>query len=285
MTDFSSSNAIPMPIVGALNTKTNNYTFPNKGEKGQDYKCVDCNQKVIFRKGNVRVPHFAHYSATNTCTYFEHQNEGQLHKNAKFKLAQMLKDKRKITLTWQCCSCECIPAGDDIDVEYSDGDKVIVEYRDPAGKYVADIAVLNKDNLIKYIFEIKDTHATTTNTRPEPWFEFSVKGIEGSEESNIECINDGLEDNLNLYCERVCNLRKCNNCKAEEEAWALNLPYLGKKVGGEGAWKQTADCILCGRDQYNPVFIKGFRQICKICLGTEYEELKKRFHKPLCMID
>lgn len=272
-----------MYILGALEVSTNIYTFPNKAEKGKEYTCVDCNKKVLFRKGTKRVAHFAHYSATNTCTYFEHPNEGQLHKDTKFKLAQWLKDKRKITLTWNCCKCSCSPAGDDIEIEYLEGDNVIVEYRDPSGKFVADVAVLNNSK-IRFIFEIKDTHATITNVRPEPWFEFSVQGIKESEETNTECINEEMEDNLYLYCVRNCKLRYCNNCKAGAEDWALNLPFLEKKVGMEGGWHQSKKCINCSSEKYNPVFIKGFRQICKICLGIDYEKLKQKFKVQSCMI-
>lgn len=46
-----------MYIAGALDLETKNYTFPNKAEKGKQYKCVDCEQKVIFRRGTKRVPH------------------------------------------------------------------------------------------------------------------------------------------------------------------------------------------------------------------------------------
>lgn len=161
---------------------------------------------------------------------------------------------------------------------------MIIEYRDPKGKYVADIAVINKDK-IKYIIEIKDTHATTTNVRPEPWFEFSVLGIQEAIESNIECVDKlNLEDNLTLYCERNNMIRCCNNCKAEKEDWIINLPQLHKKVGMEGHWQQTDKCIHCGRFKYNPVFAKGFRQICKICLADYYDEIKKKYQEEDCMI-
>lgn len=64
-------------------------------------------------------------------------------------------------------------------VEYQEGDTVNIEYRDPGGKYVADVAILNS-NSVKYIFEIKHTHATIT-TRPEPWFEIKANSFSNND--------------------------------------------------------------------------------------------------------
>jgi hypothetical protein len=275
-----------MLILGAIEKTTSTYTLPYNAEKGKEYECIDCKQKVIFRKGDKRVAHFSHYSPTNTCTYFEHPNEGQLHKDTKLKIAQWLKEKKRIAFTWSCCECHCWPAmhnDNEIELKYSDNDDVVVEYRDPKGKYIADIAVLN-NNKVKYIIEIKDTHTTTTNVRPEPWYEVSVKSVEESIKTNNECIVDGSGDPLTLDCERKSILRCCNTCRAIKEDWTFNIPLLDKKIGQEGAWNQLKDCIHCGRTHYNPVFKKGFRQVCKICLGEYYDDIKKKYLVQECMI-
>lgn len=267
-----------MYVLGALNTKTNIYTIPSKAEKGNEYKCIDCNQKVIFRKGDIRVAHFAHYSPTNTCSYYEHPNESQLHKDAKYKLADWLKNKMKITMDLDCP--ECSSTSDEIDIKYLDNDEIIIEYRDPDGKYIADIALIN-NNKVRYIFEIKHTHATLTHTRPEPWFEISTEHLFTTEKEQIydnkqDCSNYN-ELSVIIGCERKSKNRYCNNCKAKTELWVENLPILNKKGGVEVHWKQENPCICCKRTSYNPYFSKEFRQICKICLDNEYEELKKKY--------
>jgi len=263
---------IIMYILGALNKETNKYVLPNKAEKNIEYICIDCKQKVLFRKGEKRVAHFAHYSPTNTCSYYEHPNESQLHKDAKYKVADWLKNKDKIEIIFQCPDCGGGPSQDNVIIEYKDNDEVIVEYRGPNGKYVADVALIN-DNKVIYIFEIKHTHATLTECRPEPWFEFSTEQI-------FETERDVNSEDLSYYmleCERKSKNRYCNGCRAKTEPWVENLPRLNKKGGMEVHWKQDKACIQCGRNQYNPVFAKGFRQICKICLNEDYNKVKEKY--------
>jgi len=272
-----------MFILGALDSETKKYVTPLTADKGRSYECIDCKQKVLFRKGTVRVPHFAHCSQTNTCTYFEHPNESQLHKDAKLKMSEWLKSKQKIEFTWSCPKC-----GMDCDmreiITYKDNDEVVVEYRDPSNKYIADIALLN-DGKVRYIFEVKHTHATTTTVRPEPWFEFTTERIADAEtEFNSPDPDINCDNTVFLTCTRQTKPRFCDNCRGKTEEWSLNIPYLSKKVGMEGKWIQEKPCIQCGRDHYNPEFIKGFRQICKICFGCEQPELKKKFEITECLI-
>ena len=37
--------------------------------------------------------------------------------------------------------------------------------------------------------------------------------------------------------------------------------------------------------QYNPEFIKGFRQICKICISEYENDLKEKYDVNVCLID
>ena len=50
-------------------------------------------------------------------------------------------------------------------------------------------------------------------------------------------------------------------------------------------WKQDYPCIKCERYQYNPEFIKGFRQICKICISEYENDLKEKYDVNVCLID
>jgi len=268
--------------LGAIEVETNKYTLPNNGVKHINYKCIDCGQRVILRKGDVRKPHFSHFSPTPSqrCKYYEHPTESQLHKDAKYKLHDKLKHKFPIVLNNNCPKCTTHPAGIyEVDIDYQDGDDVIMEYRDPSGKYVADVAVVN-DNKVRYIFEVKHTHRTTTS-RPDPWFEITADNII-EEDSRINDPEhpeyEDLGQKYYLDCVRTDTSRYCDNCRIYEEKWVKYLPKLRNKYGVERAWRQDSPCIECSRDQYNPVFIwgTGFLQICKICICEHEEKLKKQ---------
>ena len=269
--------------LGAINTITKTYTVPNKADKTAKYQCTDCEQRVILRKGNIRKAHFAHYSQTNTCSYYEHPNESQIHKDAKYKLQEKLNRKYPIIINNYCPECSVTPAAfDSLEVEYIDGDTAVVEYRDPNNKYVADVALINNSK-VRYIFEIKHTHATTTNVRPEPWFEFKAEEIFEQEEliGKKDDINY-LGENYYLTCVRTNLNRYCPTCRNCKEPWAENIPKLNKKYGMEKMWTQDKPCIECGRIQYNPVFIKIFRQICKMCIADDEGKLKEKYN--VCLI-
>ena len=272
--------------LGAINILTKEYTSPNKADKATKYQCTDCEQRVILKKGTIRKAHFAHYSPTNTCSYYEHPSESQLHKDAKYKLQEKLNAKFPISINNNCPECDINPAVfDRLDIEYIEGDIAVVEYRDPNNKYVADVALLNNGKL-RYIFEVKHTHATTTTVRPEPWFEFTADNILEQEEliNKPDDINY-LGELYSLYCVRTTSNRFCPNCRIKTELWAEKIPRLNKKYGMERMWKQDHPCIKCGRDQYNPEFIKGFRQICKICIAEYEDDLKKTYDDNKCLID
>lgn len=262
--------------LGALEIETNNYVLPNKSLKHGNYKCVDCNQRVILRKGEIRRAHFSHFSPTDKCKYYEHPNESQLHKDAKYKLQDKLKNKFPIQLDNFCPKCSTNPAGlYEHVIEYLDNDNVVIEYRDPSGKFIADVAIIN-DSKIRYIFEVKNTH-TTTSVRPEPWFEIDANEII-EEELRINNPKhpeyELLGQKYYLNCIRTHKERFCGNCRIETEEWAKYLPFLEKKHGGEKWWKQDKPCMKCGRQQYSPVFIQGFRQICKMCICEHENSLK-----------
>ena len=43
---------------GAIDTNTELYTPPYKATKNTQYKCICCNEFVIFKKGEIKKPHF-----------------------------------------------------------------------------------------------------------------------------------------------------------------------------------------------------------------------------------
>jgi hypothetical protein len=160
--------------LGAIDTSANKYTSPQEANKLCDYKCVECDQKVIFKKGKIRVPHFSHYAHSN-CTYYDHPNESQIHKDAKMRVVSWLKKGIPIKISKNCNQCrhptQC-------NVEYSVDDLFEMEYRFDIEKlYRADVAILNVEHQLKYIIEIKNKHKTDENRRPDPWFEIEAEEI------------------------------------------------------------------------------------------------------------
>ena len=103
-----------------------------------------------------------------------------------------------------------------------------------------------------------------------------------------EWIKNDPEDILGqeyyLNCVRTTANRFCPNCRIETEAWAEKLPRLTKKFGIKEFWTQEKSCICCKQEQYNPVFIKGFRQICKICICEHEISLKEKYNTNKCLI-
>jgi hypothetical protein len=245
---------------GALEKDTRSYTLPSDAKKDKSYICIDCSAKVIPKQGEIRKHHFAHASKT-TCSFFESHSESQTHKEAKYKLASLLKDKKSVIIFWSCGSrlrhkdkslCGLGTGGMDCELQYEENDEVIVEYRDKNNKYVADIAVLNKDK-VKYIFEIKYTHKVDSNnfTRPEPWFEIEAKVVLDTEKDE----EDKKDNGYSFMCIR--NTYRCYTCVALEDKTVVNLP--------PRYW--NSPCINCKRTDYSCVWVEGkARSCCQICI-------------------
>lgn len=248
--------------LGAIELISGEYCRPNNASKDKSYKCAECDQRVILRKGEIRRPHFAHYSKRE-CSYYEHPSESQIHKDAKYRMAEILKKKSDISIGWQCQNDRCIGSNhDEVTIEHMEGDEVVIEYRDPLGKYVADVALINGGKP-RYIFEIKNTHATTT-PRPEPWFEIDAKEL--FEEHPVT--GDYL-----FSCVRRNMVRECLGCRAIKEPWVDNIPRLGRFVD----FTPSHPCVICSRKSYMAIFCRGYRQLCKLCLETDYEILKQKY--------
>lgn len=259
-----------MSAHGAIDKETKSYVLPNNATKGREYVCADCDQRVIFRKGDVRTPHFAHYVPSTKCTYYNTTSgESDSHKHAKLLLQKWLRNHRPICFSWNCQKQNAFgECGMNVEhsIEYKDGDEVILEYRSPKGDYIADVAILNSGK-VRYIIEIVHSHRTSTTCRPEPWFE--VKANDISEALHYE--SDVFINNC-----RMNNPNPCPNCTIKQQPWAMSIPILAKRYGQERMWKQDVPCICCKRLTYNPEWIGNRpRQVCKICLGDEPEKVRK----------
>ena len=155
------------PLGALLNGE---YCLPCNAEKGLDYACPGCKAPVIVRKGDIKIHHFAHKPGERDCKFYDHPGEGEIHKMTKHIIADLLR-KKKIKKVVRSCPKGCTY---DVEIDYEEGDEVVVEYR-VNDKCIVDVALINNGK-IKYIFEVYNTHKTTRET-PEPWFEVDAKEI------------------------------------------------------------------------------------------------------------
>jgi hypothetical protein len=202
--------------MGAINKITNSYEPPIIASKTNKYKCPCCEKNVIFRKGKVKQPHFAHYKSENPCHYYDRPNESQIHKDAKLLMKSLLDDKKNICITRKCdqANCNC---NNNVGycISYTENTKAYIEHRfhyNDSNKS-ADVALVEND-VIKYIFEICHTNKTKEENRPEPWFEISAEDLIRKINSG-ECIDE--DSNINIECIRNYRCDKCIELKLRHE--------------------------------------------------------------------
>jgi hypothetical protein len=225
---------------GALETISRNYILPSSACKTTAYSCPSCDSSVILKNGNVRVPHFAHAANSNCKFYVPHPSESDLHKAAKYLLAQLLRDKTPMYINYECynilskterksrdfcnkdgtCGEQC-----DVDIMYNKEDQVFVEYINKQDNTRYDVCVVN-DNKIKYIFEIKVSNKTTTY-RPEPWFELNASGIMGyPNQLENEELEEG-EESLGLCFSSIRTNHLCDLCL---KSFTRTIEFLFKRA-------------------------------------------------------
>ena len=191
---------------GALDKDSKKFIEPKFAEKRKDYSCPDCKRDVFVKKGEIKIPHFAHKSdPENRCTYNRNPSIKQQHRNAQLKLKEILNNGLKINIRRRCLCGICgYINGTIVNSHLGEGK---IEYRfifNNSPKY-ADVALIDGDSIL-CIFEVVDTHYTREEDRPDPWFE-----IHANEINNIE--SDSKE--IVLTCLRQIRSPEC--IKDEEE--------------------------------------------------------------------
>lgn len=268
--------------LGAIDTETKEYTLPSMAYKSRSYECVDCKKKVILKKGNIRAHHFAHSSQTNVCSYYDHPNEAQIHKDAKLLVKKLITEKNYISFTWECSICKGFYLEEVPSFKYKENDQAVIEYRSPDGKWIADIALIN-NNEVRSIIEIKNKHATTTE-RPEPWFEVDAnslhKIISEQMETKAKIENESVDYTppfvFEIPCIRKNTDRKCYGSFCYKEQWVRRIPgHSNKNVDNS--------CILCNKKEYIPTydgctgkFQDGCIRVCQDCLNEDVYKKKLR---------
>lgn len=184
--------------LGAINKDTEEYTIPKHASKNDSYICCECNKELIFCQGKIRVHHFRHkVDNIVPCHYYSKPSESQIHKDAKQQLKSVLEKKIPITIIRVC---RCCKKKEEYEIpEMSESSSIVLEHRfEHNGIKIADVAYLDNDEIV-CIFEICHTHKTSSERRPEPWFEINAIALINSIDSHqndikISCTRDELCD-------------------------------------------------------------------------------------------
>ena len=81
-----------------------------------------------------------------------------------------------------------------------------------------------------------------------------------------------------LYTEDSYVKIQYENIKARsKESWVLNVPFSRYKINSE-------PCIFCSKTGYIGVFNNGTRRLCSSCLMNNYDSLKEKYDKQVCLI-
>ena len=192
--------------LGAINKLTGEYVYPKIANKKDEYICPECNKDLILVKGEIRVHHFRHkVDNVNPCHHYSNPTEGQIHKDAKILLKNLLERKIPISFIRNCCSCK---KNEEFEIpEISETSTIQLEYRFEYNVLkIADVAYIDDGDIV-CIFEICNTHKTCSENRPEPWFEIGAETL-------IKMANDNSLTSLQIPCIRC---EKCDDCVKEDK--------------------------------------------------------------------
>jgi len=266
--------ADPISVLRGIDSATGLLTKPDEASKAGRYLCPVCREKIYLKTGSIRRHHFSHFPRSS-CQLYQ-GGESELHKYAKMLVKRFLDDGGILLFRtpWRLCTlvsgrfpCSSMVDPKDISLVSKEGDDTVeLEYHGPGRRWIADVAIVSGGTEVKYIIEVTNTHATET-ARPEPWYEVDAReacGLLNVEPGTVSTLTDVRHGRATL----------CGGCQLVGVEWLLRIPKLRKKVGSEGSWLQERPCILCKREKYNPRFERGFRQCCKICLGSRTDEVK-----------
>lgn len=176
---------------------------PTNAERGNIYRCIGCDEKLILRQGDIKCHHFAHYSGGNCSSS---SGETYEHKYAKAIVSYALREYGKISfyMNYKCSNdytekilsiCETLI--------YNPSSIIVEEYHMTynGNRIIPDIAIV-RDGIVTHIIEI--CHSHKQDGRPEPWYEFYAKDV-------IDCFENGktVRDIRDRKCPHCI---KCNSC-------------------------------------------------------------------------
>jgi hypothetical protein len=224
---------------GAIHVATNTLTCPSTAEKTHKYKCPECDELVVFAKGQILPPYFRHAAQiTSTCSHYtkessEHLEAKQIIKNWLDNRLTTICIERKCNICNEIFCCVVEPIAKE--------SRVIIEHKfvhNNSNRF-ADIAVISPNNEIDTIIEICHTNPTACEKRPEPWFELNAREViechkslltrDSGDTVNLKCIRDEFVEGEVYYS--TCG--ECNESQICSDV-AKGLIYFNQRGAGCG---------------------------------------------------
>lgn len=235
-----------MLSLGAIHKHTRLYVTPTMANKKDTYICTDCKKDLILCQGEIRTPYFRHkIDLVSPCNHYSHPTESQIHKDAKLRLQTYLQNK-SISFIRNCCACK---KKEKYDIpEMSEGSVIQLEHRfEYHGPKIADIAYIDEGEIVS-IIEICHTHKTSSDKRPEPWFEVDAMSL-------LQLPNESSQ--LQIPCIRC---EKCDECIEKETKIKKNIRKRINDISScyqsdsiicySGDILEILQQIICGEDSY-----------------------------------
>lgn len=211
---------------------------PETAEKGGNYLCPACQEPIIFKQGEIKVPHFAH-KVSVTC-----YQETITHKTAKLLVQKVVHEWKegKGNPPILCRACQI--CGISISQALPEKvDSAVLEHRLADGS-VADVALLVGETA-QAVVEIKVTHAVDeikANRLPVPFIE--LDGYEVIENPTV------WKPKIDRFKPLTCNKCKLDclrfQAKVKQVAKASNieLPTAYYRYGFCQCWKCKREIIV-----------------------------------------
>ena len=203
-------------IKVAIDLDTNKYVNSTNAQRCIKYKCPHCGDKVTFKSGKIIKPYFSHTPNVGCCYYsksIKHCNITQIYTYTKYLLKSIIDSNNAIIIKRNNSSDYIIDCNNRCVMDYP------FIYNNT--QKTADIAILDNNNNIKYIFELSNINNLKEGEIFEPWFEITIENvnnyfIDGYLYCNRNPITlDNMDEAINIIKHNKQNTELCDkllNC-------------------------------------------------------------------------
>jgi len=225
-------NELRIPLAFDENARV---VRPEVASKGSKYFCPSCGDLLVLRKGEIKQAHFSH-RATDTCS-----QETVIHKLAKSLIVQVIRDWKEGKGEAPTVNRKCPECGTYTVQQIPQKVEGAVEERRLESGYVADVAILEKQNVVAAV-EVKVHHAVDEEKKEN----IGIPFIEVLGEDVIErpLRWEPITDRFNRF--------KCANCQEAISAYESKIQTISHKTGTAipETFFRTAynDCWKCGEE-------------------------------------
>jgi hypothetical protein len=229
-----------LQIPWAIEKNTSSIVFPYKANKNTLYICPFCREDIIWKQGKIYIPHFSHKT-------YNSENESKEHKQAKLLLCQYLDGGVELKINKLCENCKCVTTDF---ISKTNGSRIVPEHTfDSYGENRrADVAYLQSDGQVGYIFEILQTHKTDPDRRKGTiWYEFSAKEViekfcelDDKKQIQLTCLRD------DRICD-VCSPSSYYDNANTEDYERKGKIFINQRGAGNGKTYESIQ-LLCGNN-------------------------------------